>query len=219
MFNAPSASAAALPQNDYIQPNLNHALRIWWAYYWPTFLISTFIIFVGMVSLQIAWQDAKISGNFVLWGNRILPFVATYGVSILTIRYIFGKRFRHFRIALLPLNSACGTEPLPRSFRRSMRLWWAFCWRAVVYSIIVRVAASVVLGYTIAVLSEMGHLMAVLIPLVSQIAIDGAVGLFVIYSAILDEDFGDFRVCLMPRKPAEPVASAVTPTAPSPLPQ
>jgi hypothetical protein len=53
-----------------------------------------------------------------------------------------------------------------------------------------------------------------LAPLTVGIALGGAVGLFVIYSNILDEDFGDFRVCLLPRSeakvaPATPAANPV----------
>jgi len=48
-----------------------------------------------------------------------------------------------------------------------------------------------------------------------MIAIDAGAGLFVIYSNILDEDFGDFRVCLLPlrKDPATfpaPVTTTVT---------
>ena len=41
--------------------------------------------------------------------------------------------------------------------------------------------------------------MAALMPIAFQVVIDGAVGLFVVYSAILDEEYGDFRVALLPR--------------------
>jgi len=40
------------------------------------------------------------------------------------------------------------------------------------------------------------------------IAIDAAAGLFVFYANILDEDFGDFRVCVLPL-PNDPAASAL----------
>jgi hypothetical protein len=40
------------------------------------------------------------------------------------------------------------------------------------------------------------------------IAIDAAAGLFVFYANILDEDFGDFRVCVLPF-PNDPAASAL----------
>jgi hypothetical protein len=46
-----------------------------------------------------------------------------------------------------------------------------------------------------------------------MIAIDAGAGLFVIYSNILDEDFGDFRVCLLPiRKDAAASAAPATTT-------
>jgi len=81
-------------------------------------------------------------------------------------------------------------------------VWWAFCWRTVVYSLIVRFAGSVALGFTIGILSSMSRAAAAWVPLVAQVVIDGTVGLFVIYSAILDEEFADFRVALLPREPA-----------------
>jgi len=40
------------------------------------------------------------------------------------------------------------------------------------------------------------------------IAIDAAAGLFVILANILDEDFGDFRVCVLPLR-NDPAASAL----------
>jgi hypothetical protein len=43
--------------------------------------------------------------------------------------------------------------------------------------------------------------------------IEAAVGLFVIYSNILDEDFADFRVNLIPRTSPEP-ATASAPAIP-----
>jgi hypothetical protein len=49
--------------------------------------------------------------------------------------------------------------------------------------------------------------MAVLAPIMLQIGIDGTVGLFVMYSAILDEEFSDFRVSLIPREAALGVAA------------
>ena len=48
--------------------------------------------------------------------------------------------------------------------------------------------------------------MGTAVPFVMQVLIDGAVGLFVIYSGILDEEFGDFRVSLAPRTGRVPVA-------------
>jgi hypothetical protein len=44
-----------------------------------------------------------------------------------------------------------------------------------------------------------------------SVVLGGASGLFVIYSNILDENFGDFRVCLLPRQAANDATS--TPAA------
>jgi hypothetical protein len=99
--------------------------------------------------------------------------------SIFTIRDVLGKSFRSFRVALLPRDPLSGTEALSRSFGRTIRVWWAFCWRTVVYSLIVRFAGSVALGFTIGILSSMSRAAAAWVPLIAQVVIDGAVGLFV----------------------------------------
>src|SRR5713101_6239709 len=41
-------------QENYVQPTVGHGLRIWWAYYWPTSMISFFIIVVLTVLLLVA---------------------------------------------------------------------------------------------------------------------------------------------------------------------
>jgi hypothetical protein len=219
LFNAPSLEGASFPQENYIQPNLSHCLRIWWAYYWLTFLISSFMIGVLMVLLRKAWENVMISGQVVIWANRILPFVAFFAVSVLSIRRILGKKFRYFCIALLPRDATSGVEHMSRTFQRTLRVWWAFSWRAVVCSVIIRVAGSIALSLPIGILTAMGGMMAVVVPIVSQIVMDGAVGVFVIYSWILDEEFGDFRVTLVPRGALLRAGSAIEPAAPNPIPQ
>jgi len=196
---------------DYIQPSLSHGLRVWWAYYWPTSLIS--VVLIGMISVafRIAWQDGLVSGNLVRWASIILPYVVTYAISLFIIHYILAKRFRHFRIALLARDISSTDQSLPRTSRRTIRVWWAFSWRAVVLSVIVRFAGSLAIGFVLAALSMMGPAMAAVVPIVFQVIIDGAVGLFVMYSAILGEEFGDFRVALLPRKDA-PVVVTAAPT-------
>jgi hypothetical protein len=219
LFDAPSAVGSSSPQSDYLQPNLAYSLRIWWAYYWPTFLISFFITGILMVLLRQAWENVTISGWLVLWANRILPYVAFFGVSVLSIRRILGKEFRHFRIVLLPRDTTSGIRPLPRSLRRTIRVWWAFSWRALVCSVIIRVAGSIALSLPMGILSEIGRTMAVVVPMVFQTVIDGAVGTFVIYSWILEEEFGDFRVTLLPRRSVAQAASSIEPATSNPIPQ
>lgn len=205
-FNTASTGDQSSTLDNYVQPTLGHGLRIWWAYYWPTSLASLLVIVLLTIALRKAWENLLISTPVVLWSSRILPFVVVYGFSIFTIRYVLGKSFRTFRVALLPRDPASGPEVMSRSFSRTLRVWWAFCWRSVIYSLLLRFAGSVALGFTIGILSSMNRAAATLVPIIAQVVIDGAVGLFVIYSAILDEEFSDFRVALLPR---EPVPSTV----------
>ena len=94
---------------------------------------------------------------------------------------------------------------------RTLPVWWEFIWRNVVYSVILRIAGSIALSMTIGILAALGGPMRTIVPFVSQVLMDGAVGLFVIYSGILDEEFGDFRVTLVPRAVVLSAAPAVEP--------
>ncbi len=218
LFDAPPLRDASVSQENYIQPNLAFGLRIWWAYYWPTFLISSFIIGVLTVLLRRAWENVMVSGLVVLWADRILPYAVIFVVSMLGIHRILGKKFRSFYIALLPRDATLGAEPLSRTLERTLRVWWAFIWRAIVYSVVFRFAGSIALGLTIGILTAIGGAMGAVVPFVSQVLIDAAVGSFVIYSGLLDEEFGDFRVALVPRMAALSATPAVEPTAPNPVP-
>jgi hypothetical protein len=103
-------------------------------------------------------------------------------------------------------------------WRRTARVWWTFTWRSVVYSVVLSFLANVSLGIVTGMLSEMNSTMAVLVPMIRDLLIGAAVGLFVVYSNILDEEFGDFRVVLLPREAAAqaPMAASVPPqTQPS----
>ena len=71
------------------------------------------------------------------------------------------------------------------------------------------------LGWFVGIFAPGPIFTAVFFLLVS-IVINGAISLFIIYSNILDEDFGDFRVVLLPREPVARDAAAATPPAASP---
>jgi len=217
-FNSPPVQGASAPQDNYIQPNLGHGLRIWWAYYWPTTLISSIILVTLTILLRKAWENGMVSGNLVRRAYLVLPYVVTIAVSVIGIRRILRKNFRSFRIALLPRNAASGVEPLPRSFQRTGLVWWSFIWRAFVYSLIFRFAGSLAIGMVIGILSAISGVTAAVAPLASQIVIEGAVGLFVIYSGILDEEFGDFRVTLVPREAVLSATSVAEPVPSNPIP-
>ena len=219
LLNALPIRRVSLSMEDYIQPNVNYGLRIWWAYYWPTSLISFVIIGVLSLLLRRAWETETLSTQFVLWAGRILPYAVMFLVSVLGIYRILGKKFRHFSVALLPRDATLAVEPLPRTSERTLRVWWAFIWRTIAYSLIFRFAGSIALGLTIGFLTSIGGAIGKMVPFVSQVLIDAVVGAFVIYSGLLDEEFGDFRVSLVPREAALSATPAIEPTAPNPVPE
>jgi len=137
---------------------------------------------------------------------------------MLGIWRILAKKFHAFSIALLPRAPASGSEPLSLSLQRTLRVWWEFIWRNVVYSVILRIAGSIALSLTIGILATLGGRAGAFVSFVLQGLMDAAVGLFVIYSGILDEEFADFRVTLVPRAPILSAAPAVEPAAPNSLP-
>lgn len=216
MFNVPPSRSASPSLENYIQPNLAYGLRIWWAYYWPTFLISSFIIGGLMILMRRAGENVMVSGQFVLWANRILPYAVVFLVSMVGIHRILGKKFRSFYIALLPRDASSDAEPVPRTLDRTLRVWWAFIWRSITYSVIFRFAGSIALGLAIGILTSIGGIIGAVVPFVSQVLIDAAVGSFVVYSGLLDEEFGDFRVTLVPRVATLTGTPSVEPAAPNP---
>ena len=98
-----------------------------------------------------------------------------------------------------------------------MRVWWTFTWRTILYGVVLSFLVNISLGIMLGMLMETSRLMAALVPVVQGLIIAAAVGLFVIYSNVLDEEFGDFRVVLLPRETTDlPSPASVLPAASQP---
>jgi hypothetical protein len=136
-----------------------------------------------------------------------------YLAAFLVMAYILRKNFRQFRIGLLSNRGGPGAQTLPPTFRRTFRVWWTFSWRTIIYRLIATFIASFPLGWTVgflaAVLPRAAY--SVIATTVVPVFIDGAVGMYVIYSNILDEDISDFRVALLPL--AESTGTLTDPSA------
>lgn len=215
MFDSEVGAGAPTPGG--LQVSFNYALRVWWAYYWPTSLVS--FVAVAVIAFWLrAFAGLAFPARYLPLAIRVLPYVVTYAVAILVIRYLLGKRFRHFQVSLLQTGTAPSGEPLPRTFRRTVRVWWAFSWRALLYSLIVTVAATIPLGFLLGALALLGGFAATAARVLTGTVIGGAVGMYIFYSNILGEEFGDFRVCLVPlevpgrelgvNRPDDPTGSA-----------
>jgi hypothetical protein len=213
--NPPVASAPAV--NDYIQPTLSHGLRIWWAYFWRNTVVATILYAAATLIIK----PLLLKGDLTFETYRILtavsPWLLTYSVSIPVIYFILRKRFQHFRIGLFALNAGIATEEVPPTLPRTLRVWWTFTWRTVVYRLILGFAGSVVLDVALGFLSATFPRLQGTFTLLMSVIVEAAVGLFVIYSNILDEDFSNFRVSLLPRsasvRAAAPAPAAAIPPA------
>lgn len=215
MFNAPSVASAAAPPSNYIQPTLNHGLRIWWAYFWPTTLIAAVLSFSVAYWLRVLYQNLVVSATVFIWVARLQSYVLTSLVAIFAIQYVLRRQFRRFRIALVSTSVAEGTERLAVTAIRGLRVWWTFTWRTIVYVAIAYVVVILPLGWFVGIFAP-GPIFNAVFFLLLGIVINGAISLFIVYSNILDEDFGDFRVVLLPRESLPQNATATAPPAASP---
>lgn len=221
MFEAPRPTSPAAPLRDYIQPNLSHGLRIWWAFYWPTALAAMVAVLGFNTALRLFLQIGVIPFERyrpILWIARFDFVIFYYAAAFFAMAYVLRKKFRSFRIGLFPKQDWEGSVRFQPTMGRTARVWWAFSWRAVVYRFVGTAAASIPLGWVIGLLSALlPRRIAPYANLGMQMAIDGVVGMFVIYSSILDENIGDFRVGLLPRTDKIEIAAIPT-TSSSPAP-
>jgi hypothetical protein len=212
------AIQAALPLNGYVQPTLGHGLRIWWAFYWRNQLIA--VILGLQLGAAIQWLVIK---DVVPIGSRALLIQAgsillNYIPASVVLYYVFKKNFRSFRIRLTPRNAIDSLEELPLTPMRAFRIWWTFTWRGVVYLVVLMVATNVPLGFVTGAVTVISPRLGQIFAQFMGIAMAGAVGLFVIYSNLLDEDLGDFHVGLVSRSAAAsmPQAAVAGPASTSP---
>jgi hypothetical protein len=215
MFDEPRAVQAVARLANYIQPTLADGLRIWWAFYWRTLLLTYVTVIVLNIGIRALWS----AGLMPAAVTQIAAFVIRYdnypiyyGFAFVALAIVLRKSFRGFRIALLSNYGTEGAQELPPTFARTARVWWTFCWRAVVYRVVLTVAIMFPMGWIAGFLTALipSNGFAALLYLAMQILLDAVVGAFVIYSNILDEDISDFRVALVPR--GETASAITTPT-------
>lgn len=136
LFEPAPKSDSSSAFRDYIQPHLGHALRIWWAYFWPTTVISFLLgILLGRV-VRLLYE------NFIASATALAPvikfggYVINYVVAFFVFRYLLGKTFRHFKLRLIPSGGDPSSKTLQPTMSRTLRVWWAFTWRSVVYGLL-----------------------------------------------------------------------------------
>jgi hypothetical protein len=199
MFDVRQEPGSALPASDYIQPNLGHALRVWWAFYWRTSLISGVLAFGATYGLKLLYENTSLPAFWIGWAMKLAPYVLFYSVAIFVMRSILHKKFRHFRIGLSPKAAPESRQVLQPTIKSALRVWWVYSWRAVIYSLVAGVVVSYPMNLSLGLFAP-GPVVMALFSTGLGFVIGAGVGLYVIYSNILDEDFADFHVCLWPRE-------------------
>jgi hypothetical protein len=198
------AIQAALPLNGYVQPTLGHGLRIWWAFYWRNQIIA----FILGLQLGAAIQWLVTRGVVPIASRALLiqagGVLLNYIPASVVLYFVFKKNFRAFRIRLTPRDAVESREELPLTPTRAFRIWWTYTWRGGVYLVALMVAMNVPLGFVTGAITVISPPLGQAFGLFMGIVMAGAVGLFVIYSNLLDEDLGDFHVGLVSRSAAAP---------------
>jgi len=93
-----------VPHSDYIQPNLNHGLRIWWALFWRTTLIDIFTVTGPSMAFHLALGP--------YWSYSF-----DYGAALAMMYFVVRKKFRTFHIRLVSIADRTQTlEPTSGAF-------------------------------------------------------------------------------------------------------
>jgi hypothetical protein len=132
--------------------------------------------------------------RFLVYGGYVLEYIT----AIFIIHFIVQKRFRHFRIILTNSAAVDSAQILPPVFERTIRVWWTFAWRSILYRVALTVAMWVPLSVVGGAFTAISPLFGQIFAWTMGVVTSGAVGLFTIYSNILDEDIAGFRVSLAP---------------------
>jgi len=150
--------------------------------------------------------------RFIMVGEAA---IVGYAMALPVFYFILRKKCRNFRIGLTMVRDGAPAEVLRPTMRRTLRIWWTYTWRAFIHTLVLSFVANIPMGFLLGALEAIFPPLATTIAFLGSTIIAGAVGLFVIYSNILDEDFSDFRVSLLPRNaaaaaPASEIRPAIT---------
>jgi hypothetical protein len=100
------------------------------------------------------------------------------------------------------MDTAAGTGAgfLEPTFKRAARIWWAWVWRSVVFGGAAGMFGSVVLSLS-GILNRVSENTGKYLGVALGIALAVPVGVWV-FQMILEKDFGEFRLRLVPKAPS-----------------
>jgi hypothetical protein len=217
MNASPSTFGGDLPvqstsqTQDYVQPTLAHGFRIWWAFWWRNTLLSVSLF---VIVLQSSITRELLPLRFRLLFAQYGLYVVGYATAIFIVHRVFGKKFRGFRITLVSTRPGDLDQQVKQTSRRTFRIWWVFAWRSAVYGLILGFVTNIPFTFLTGVVASISPAVGQVFLALMRFAVSAAVGLFSIYSNILDEEISDFRVTL-----ASPESAPAMPTDVSPAPR
>jgi hypothetical protein len=105
------------------------------------------------------------------------------------------------------MGTAAGARAgfLEPTFKRAARIWWAWVWRSAVFGGAAGLFGSLVINLS-GILNRISEKAGQYLGLAVGIALAVPVGIWV-FQMILEKDFGEFRMRLVPRTPAVPPSS------------
>ena len=102
-----------------------------------------------------------------------------------------------------------GTGFLEPTFKRSARIWWAWVWRSVVFGGAAGLFGSLVLSLS-GILDRVSEKTGQYLGVGMGIALAIPVGICV-FQMVLEKEFGEFRIRLVPKAPIAPPVSGDEP--------
>jgi len=99
---------------------------------------------------------------------------------------------------------AAGKEAgfLEPTFQRAARIWWAWVWRSIVFGGAAGLFASAVLSLS-GILEHISERAGQFVSMAAGLALAVPIGIWV-FQLILEKNFGEFRLRLVPRAPPGP---------------
>ncbi len=126
---------------------------------------------------------------------RFTPYVISYVIAFSSWSTFFARTFTI--LGLVSNGGGPNAQDVPATFARTVRVWWTYSWRTVLYRIIITFVATIPLSVLLGIFTRVPTAQAI-VPSLLMIAIHAVSRLFVIYSNILHYHFLYFLVCLLP---------------------
>lgn len=104
------------------------------------------------------------------------------------------------------MATAAGSEAgfLAPTFKRAARVWWAWVWRSILFGGAAGLFASFVLSLS-GILEHISEKAGQVVSMLAGLALAIPIGIWV-FQMILEKDFGEFRLRLVPKAPHSPPA-------------